>query len=106
MPVALTQVVEQAKTRWAGRVGASITDGGRPSVSVRMRTRGTLPEICEWLFSNLHYSFGSLIVEQRARWDLRYVFYGGREAGWMHVLTHLSSYGRSDTQHQHTDSRR
>ncbi len=90
MPVALTQVVEEAKARWAGRVSASFDDGAGTGVQLDCEP-AALPEICEWLFSTLHYSFGSLIVEQRARWDLRYVFYGEREAGWLHVLMHLSS---------------
>jgi len=90
MPAALTQMVEEAKTRWAGRVGAGVTDGASPACQLECEP-DILPEICEWLFSSLHYSFGGLIVEQRARWDLRYVFYGERDAGWAHVLTHLSS---------------
>jgi formate hydrogenlyase subunit 5 len=90
MPAARTQTVEEAKTRWAGRVGASVTDGASPACQLECEP-DILPEICEWLFSSLRYSFGSLIVEQRARWDLRYVFYGERDAGWTHVLTHLSS---------------
>jgi formate hydrogenlyase subunit 5 len=88
MPVALKQVVEEAKTRWAGRVSASFDGAG--TGGLLECEPAALPEICEWLFSTLHYSFGSLIVEQRARWDLRYLFYGEREAGWVHVLTHLS----------------
>jgi formate hydrogenlyase subunit 5 len=90
MPVALGQVVEEIKAHWAGRVSGSINDGVSARCEVECQP-DVLPEICEWLFSSLHYSFGSLIVEQRTRWDLRYVFYGERQAGWVHVLTHLSS---------------
>lgn len=90
MPVALRQVIEKAKARWACRVSASINDGAGSACQLECQP-DALPEICEWLFSSLQYSFGSLIVEQRARWDLRYVLYGGREAGWVHVLTHLTN---------------
>jgi formate hydrogenlyase subunit 5 len=90
MPVVLTQVVEEARARWAGRVSATINDPVDSACQLECEP-AALPEICEWLFSSLRYSFGSLIVEQRARWDLRYVFYGERDAGWVHVLTHSSS---------------
>ncbi len=90
MPVVLTQVVEEARARWAGRVSAIINDRVDSACQLECEP-AALPEICEWLFSSLRYSFGSLIVEQRARWDLRYVFYGERDAGWVHVLTHSSS---------------
>jgi formate hydrogenlyase subunit 5 len=88
MPTELQQVIEEAAARWTGRVSASVNDTAGSACQVECKPEA-LPEICEWLFSSLHYSFGSLIVEQRARWDLRYVFYGEREAGWVHVLTHL-----------------
>ena len=90
MPAALRQVVEEVEAHWNGRVSASIYDGAGSACQLECEP-DALPEICEWLFSDLHYSFGSFIVEQRARWELRYVFYGEREAGWVHVLTHLSS---------------
>lgn len=46
-----------------------------------------LPEICGRLFLEWNFSFASLIVEEAAsEWQLRYVFYGEREAGWVHVL--------------------
>ena len=90
MPAVLIQMVEDAQTRWAGGVAAGVTDGANPACQLECEP-DILLEICEWLFSGLHYSFGGLIVEQRARWNLRYVFYGEREAGWVHVLTHLSA---------------
>jgi formate hydrogenlyase subunit 5 len=89
MPVALGQIVEEANARWTVRVSASV-NGADSACEIECEP-DALTEICEWLFSDLQYSFGSLIVEQRSRWDLRYVFYGEREAGWVHVLTHLSS---------------
>ncbi|MGC1397582.1 MAG: NADH-quinone oxidoreductase subunit C, partial [Candidatus Binatus sp.] len=83
-------MVEEGRARWAGRVSATINDRVDSACQLECEPE-ILPEICEWLFSSLRYSFGSLIVEQRARWDLRYVFYGERDAGWVHVLTHSSS---------------
>lgn len=49
--------------------------------------RATLAEICGRLFLEWNFSFASLIVEEGAsEWQLRYCFYGEREAGWVHVL--------------------
>lgn len=90
MPAEVRQVAEQAEARWVGRVHASVEDGAESAYRLECEAR-ELAEICNWLFSDLHYSFGGFIVEQRTRWDLRYVFYGGREAGWLHVLIHLPS---------------
>jgi Ni,Fe-hydrogenase III large subunit/Ni,Fe-hydrogenase III component G len=48
-----------------------------------------LSELCGRLFLEWNYSFAGLIVEEAAsEWQLRYVFYGEREAGWVHVLVH------------------
>ncbi|MFZ0890229.1 MAG: NADH-quinone oxidoreductase subunit C [Candidatus Binataceae bacterium] len=90
MPAEFQQVIEEAARRWNGRVRPSQEDGADSACRLECEPQ-VLPEICNWLFSDLHYSFGGLIVEQQARWQLRYVFYGGREAGWVHVLTHLSA---------------
>jgi Ni,Fe-hydrogenase III large subunit/Ni,Fe-hydrogenase III component G len=47
----------------------------------------TLPELCGRLFLQWDYSFAGLIVEEgTSEWQLRYVFYGEMEAGWVHVL--------------------
>ena len=49
--------------------------------------RAPLPELCGRLFLEWNFSFASLIVEEGAsQWQLRYVFYGEHEAGWVHVL--------------------
>lgn len=46
-----------------------------------------LPEVCGRLFLKHRFSFAGLIVEETAdRWRLRYVFYGGQDCGWIHVL--------------------
>ena len=49
--------------------------------------RAALPELCGRLFLEWDFSFAGLIVEEGAsEWQLRYVFYGERDAGWVHVL--------------------
>ncbi|HVU07958.1 MAG TPA: NADH-quinone oxidoreductase subunit C [Verrucomicrobiae bacterium] len=51
--------------------------------------RAALPELCGRLFLEWNFSFAGLTVEETAsEWQLRYVFYGEREAGWVHVLVH------------------
>jgi Ni,Fe-hydrogenase III large subunit/Ni,Fe-hydrogenase III component G len=48
-----------------------------------------LVELCGWLAAEPDYGFAGLIVEeQRSEWELRYVFYCDRDAGWVHVLVH------------------
>lgn len=49
--------------------------------------RSGLVELCRELFHDRGLAFAGLIVEEGERdWRLRYVFYGEREAGWVHVL--------------------
>lgn len=91
MPAELKQALEEVEARWNGRVRLSLEDGSESAYRLECEPE-ELSEVCNWLFSDLHYSFGGLIVEQLARWELRYVFYGGPEAGWLHVLTHLAPH--------------
>jgi Ni,Fe-hydrogenase III large subunit/Ni,Fe-hydrogenase III component G len=81
------QVVDAAKTRWGADVRVDVADGADPLCHIECPPR-LLPELCGWLFNDLGYSFGGIIVEQQRQWDLRYVFYGDQAAGWVHVLTH------------------
>lgn len=49
--------------------------------------RSALADVCRRLFHELDLAFAGLIVEEGAdEWRLRYVFYGERDAGWVHVL--------------------
>ena len=49
--------------------------------------RGELVGLCRELFHERGLAFAGLIVEEGEReWQLRYVFYGERDAGWVHVL--------------------
>ena len=87
MAAELQRSAEYAKARWAGRVHSGLDEGGR--VVLRLECAAAeLPEVCDWLFSERHYSFGGLIAEQRSLWELQYVFYGGPGEGWVHVLNH------------------
>lgn len=88
MPGSLQQIADQAERRWTGRVRASLN--AAPDAGCRLECEtSNLPEICNWLFSGLRYSFGGMIVEQLSCWELRYVFYGGSDEGWVHVVTYL-----------------
>lgn len=47
-----------------------------------------LLDFCKWLSIETDYIFAGLIVEEgSSAWELRYVFYGDRDLGWVHVLT-------------------
>ncbi|SRR5579875_714226 len=50
-----------------------------------------LAELCGLLFSHCHLSFGGLIVEERAGFELRYVFYGDNDTPWIYVLARVGS---------------
>jgi len=80
----LTGIVEQAGQRWPGmarlltrRAAGECELECAPSIA---------PDLCGWLFSELGYSFGTLIVEERkSEWELRYIFYGNSD-GIVQVL--------------------
>jgi formate hydrogenlyase subunit 5 len=53
-------------------------------------TRAALVELCGRLFLEWNFSFAGLMAEEGAsEWQLRYCFYGEREAGWVHVLVNF-----------------
>ena len=61
----------------------------RPGFTIAKSTcaRAALPELCGAFSSNGISGFAGLIVEEGAsEWQLRYSFYGERDAGWVHVL--------------------
>lgn len=77
----LTQQMEQ---RWRGKAQGRFDAAG--STCEVTCARAELAELCGWLFSKQGYSFAGLIVEEgAAEWQLRYVFYGERESGRVHV---------------------
>ncbi|MGH7986546.1 MAG: NADH-quinone oxidoreductase subunit C [Candidatus Binataceae bacterium] len=87
MTVELASVISEAQVRWSGILRTSTGDGARGTGEIECQG-DLLPELSGWLVSQLGYSFGGLIVEQRHRWELRYVFYGDRAAGWIHLVAH------------------
>jgi Ni,Fe-hydrogenase III large subunit/Ni,Fe-hydrogenase III component G len=90
MAIELGQMAAQAQTRWPGRVRADTEQDADCAYRIECEPQA-LPEVCNWLFSDLGYSFGGLVVEEAARWELRYLFYGDREQGWVHVIARLSA---------------
>ncbi|HZO80345.1 MAG TPA: NADH-quinone oxidoreductase subunit C [Candidatus Binataceae bacterium] len=92
MAAVLHELAEHAEVRWTGRVRPTLN--GAPDADCQLQCEASdLPEICNWLFSERHYSFGGLVVEQRQRWELRYLFYGEGKEGWVHVVTYLPESG-------------
>jgi Ni,Fe-hydrogenase III large subunit/Ni,Fe-hydrogenase III component G len=80
----LTELKEQIKHRWPD--ARCEVDAASSTCEVNC-SRAALPELCGRLFLGWNFSFASLIVEEGAsEWQLRYCFYGDREAGWVHVL--------------------
>jgi formate hydrogenlyase subunit 5 len=48
---------------------------------------GILRPVCDWLYNQAGYFWAGLFVEeQAAHWELRYAFYGSREAGQVHLI--------------------
>jgi formate hydrogenlyase subunit 5 len=82
----ITNILDQAQARWPdGIIGARL-DTARALYELECRA-GDLIDLCSWLSEALDYSFAGLIVEEQpAQWELRYVFYGERQAGWAHVV--------------------
>jgi Ni,Fe-hydrogenase III large subunit/Ni,Fe-hydrogenase III component G len=80
------QMATQARTRWHGQVHAERHDDRTSRIECPPHV---VPEVCSWLFYELGLSFGGLIVEQAGQWTLRYLFYGEREQGWVHMIARL-----------------
>ena len=50
-----------------------------------------LPAMCDWLYNQGGYFWAGLFVEeQAAQWELRYAFYGNRDAGQIHLIVRQS----------------
>ena len=78
----LKKLIEAA---WPGQVRCRLDPG--PRVDEVTCERGVLVELCRRLFHDWNCAFAGLIVEEGAdAWNLRYVFYGAHETGWVHVL--------------------
>ena len=76
---------EQIERRWPGKAQCRF-DAERSRREVTCE-RAVLADLCRCVFQEWGFGFAGLIVEEgAAEWQLRYVFYGDREAGWVHVL--------------------
>ena len=79
------QLKQEVERRWPGQ--AQCRFGGEDSTCEVECSRQVLAELCGRLFLEWDFSFGSLVVEEgKSEWNLRYIFYGGSGAGWVHVL--------------------
>jgi formate hydrogenlyase subunit 5 len=85
MAVELRKVVDEAQVRWPDQIRVAVADGLTDTGIIECPPR-LVPELSEWLFNDLGYSFAGLIVEQQTQWQFRYVFYGDRLAGWINLV--------------------
>jgi len=73
------------ETGWPGRVRCRFDAADR--VTEVSCAPALLADLCRRLFHEWGFGFAGLIVEEgKEEWLLRYVFYGARDAGWVHVL--------------------
>ena len=83
-PVDLSQQIAQC---WNGRAQSRI-DPKQLLCEVECAP-DALAELSSWLFEGLNYRFAGLVVEEGQReWELRYAFYGDRDAGQVQVVVH------------------
>jgi formate hydrogenlyase subunit 5 len=87
MAIELRQVLDDALLQWGEELRVSPIERDGETRLIECPSH-LLPELSTWLFNNLNYSFGGIVVEQQEDWVLRYLFYGDRPAGWVHVLSH------------------
>ena len=79
------ELQEQIARRWRGQAESSFA--AATSTTEVGCVRAALADVCRYLFQECDFSFAGLIVEEGAtEWQLRYVFYGAGESGWVHVL--------------------
>jgi len=80
-----TELTDDVERRWPGLAQCDF-DALRSTIEVRC-SRTVLIDLCRQIVEQWDFSFAGLIVEEGAReWQLRYVFYGGGGAAWLHVL--------------------
>ena len=80
-----TELKDEIERRWLGQAQYDF-DTATLTTEVRC-TRTVLVEVCRQIVEQWDFSFAGLIVEEGStEWRLRYVFYGERGAGWVHVL--------------------
>ncbi|HUN26801.1 MAG TPA: NADH-quinone oxidoreductase subunit C [Steroidobacteraceae bacterium] len=80
-----TELSDQIARRWPLEAQTAF-DASRSTTEVRCAPQ-VLAELCRCLAQDQGFCFAGLIVEEgRTEWQLRYVFYGERQPGWVHVL--------------------
>jgi formate hydrogenlyase subunit 5 len=80
-----SELKDEIKQRWPGRAQCQFNVAN--STCEVTCARAALLELCGRLFLEWNFSFAGLIVEEASNeWQLRYVFYGESDAGWVHVL--------------------
>jgi formate hydrogenlyase subunit 5 len=78
------ELKEQIERRWGGQARYGF-DASTSTTEVRC-ARTVLVEVCRQIVGQWDFGFAGLIVEEDAtEWRLRYVFYGERGTGWLHV---------------------
>jgi formate hydrogenlyase subunit 5 len=84
-----TKLIEEVEQRWPGQAQCRFDSAG--AMCEVTCARDILPKLCARLFLEWNFSFAALVVEERPEeWQLRYCFYGEREAGWVHAVTKAS----------------
>lgn len=79
------ELKEQIARRWPNETQCAST--AADSICEVICAPSVLPDLCGHLFLEWNFSFAALVVEEGAiDWQLRYVFYGEREMGWVHLL--------------------
>jgi formate hydrogenlyase subunit 5 len=79
-----TELQERIARAWPGQAQSSF-DASTATTEVTC-ARAVLGDACRRLFQEWDFSFAGLIVEEGvSEWQLRYVFYGADESGWVHV---------------------
>jgi len=88
------ELVSKALERWPAGVEGE-HDVVRNIISLKCQ-QDLLPEVCQWLFGERRYCFAGLIVEEGTTlWNLRYLFVGAGESGWVDVQTSAALRERS-----------
>ncbi|HUJ28131.1 MAG TPA: NADH-quinone oxidoreductase subunit C [Myxococcales bacterium] len=78
------QLKEHIERTWPGQASCRLDAEAR--VNEVTCEPGALAALCGDLFHERGLAFGGLVVEEgREDWQLRYVFYGARDSGWVHV---------------------
>lgn len=79
------EIRHRIEARWPGTARCAF-DAERRLNEVTC-ARGVLAELCREIFREWDYAFAGLVVEEGAtQWELRYLFHGDGEGGWLHVL--------------------